>query len=49
MAKQIDFKSDARRKLKSGVDKLADAVSCTLGPKGPECCIRKNAWSSAYH
>ena len=41
MAKQIDFKSDARRKLKSGVDKLADAVSCTLGPKGRNVVLEK--------
>ena len=34
MAKQIEFNSDARAKLKAGVDALADAVKTTLGPKG---------------
>ena len=34
MAKQIKYKEDARKKLKAGVDKLADAVKVTLGPKG---------------
>lgn len=34
MAKQISFHEDARASLKRGVDKLADAVKVTLGPKG---------------
>jgi chaperonin GroEL len=34
MAKQIIYGEDARKKLKAGVDKLADAVTVTLGPKG---------------
>ncbi|MFA5714616.1 MAG: chaperonin GroEL [Candidatus Paceibacterota bacterium] len=34
MAKQILYGEDARKKLKAGVDKLADAVTVTLGPKG---------------
>lgn len=34
MAKQIAFNEDARGALKRGVDKLADAVKITLGPKG---------------
>ncbi len=34
MAKQIQFDEKARRALKRGVDKLADAVKVTLGPKG---------------
>lgn len=41
MAKQIDFKSDARRKLKSGIDQLAAAVSCTLGPKGRNVVLER--------
>ena len=32
MAKQISFSSDARAKLKSGIDQLADAVKVTLRP-----------------
>jgi len=34
MSKQILFKEDARKKLKEGVDKLANTVKVTLGPKG---------------
>ncbi|RJQ53620.1 MAG: chaperonin GroEL [Actinobacteria bacterium] len=34
MAKEIKFDEDARRSLEAGVDKLADAVKVTLGPKG---------------
>jgi chaperonin GroEL len=34
MAKQISFNEDARAALKRGVDKLADAVKVTLGPRG---------------
>ena len=34
MAKQIAFGSSARESLKKGVDKLAEAVRVTLGPKG---------------
>ncbi|GAP21170.1 chaperonin GroEL [Leptolinea tardivitalis] len=33
-AKQIIFADDARRKLKNGIDIVANAVSTTLGPKG---------------
>jgi chaperonin GroEL len=34
MAKQISFNEEARHALKRGVDKLANAVKVTLGPKG---------------
>jgi len=34
MAKQIKYSEEARKQLKAGVDKLADAVKVTLGPKG---------------
>ncbi|MHB9156165.1 MAG: chaperonin GroEL [Endomicrobiales bacterium] len=34
MAKQIVYTDDARRSIKLGVDKLANAVKVTLGPKG---------------
>ena len=34
MAKLIEFDSEARRGLESGMDTLADAVKVTLGPKG---------------
>ena len=41
MAKQIDFDMKARQQLKSGVDKLANAVKVTLGPKGRNVIIDK--------
>ncbi|PJE76869.1 chaperonin GroEL [Candidatus Uhrbacteria bacterium CG10_big_fil_rev_8_21_14_0_10_48_16] len=39
MAKQISFNEDARASLKRGVDKLANAVKVTLGPKGRNVVI----------
>lgn len=33
-AKEIVFEEEARQKLKEGIDKLADVVAVTLGPKG---------------
>ena len=41
MAKQIIFDSEARAALKRGVDKLADTVKVTLGPKGRNVIIEK--------
>jgi chaperonin GroEL len=41
MAKQIFFDTQARDALKKGVDKLADAVKVTLGPKGRNVIIDK--------
>jgi chaperonin GroEL len=41
MAKNISFDTDARNKLKAGVDKLANAVKVTLGPKGRNVVIDK--------
>ena len=41
MSKQIEFNSDARVKLKAGVDALANAVKTTLGPKGRNVVIGK--------
>ncbi len=41
MAKEIKFNIDARDKLKSGVDQLADTVKVTLGPKGRNVVIEK--------
>lgn len=42
MAKDISFNSDARGKLKSGIDALANAVKVTLGPKGRNVVIQKS-------
>ncbi len=41
-AKDVKFGSDAREKLLSGVDILADAVKVTLGPKGRNVVIEKS-------
>ncbi|MEY4408014.1 MAG: chaperonin GroEL [Proteobacteria bacterium] len=41
MPKQLAFDADARRKLKQGVDTLAEAVKTTLGPKGRNVAIDK--------
>lgn len=42
MAKQLVFRDEARRKLQSGVDKVANAVSTTLGPKGRNVALDKS-------
>jgi chaperonin GroEL len=42
MAKEISFNTDARDKLKAGIDALADAVKVTLGPKGRNVVIEKS-------
>ncbi len=41
MPKQLVFSEDARRRLKKGIDTLADAVSTTLGPKGRNVAVDK--------
>lgn len=41
MAKEIKFAEDARRALEAGVNKLADTVKVTLGPKGRNVVIDK--------
>ena len=40
-SKLIEFNSEARAKLKKGVDKLANAVKVTLGPKGRNVILEK--------
>jgi chaperonin GroEL len=42
MAKTLSFDEDARRALERGVDKLADAVKVTLGPKGRNVVLAKS-------
>jgi len=42
MAKQISFNSDARARLKAGIDALANAVKVTLGPKGRNVVLQKS-------
>jgi len=41
MAKQIKYDEDARRALLRGIDKLADTVKVTLGPKGRNVVLDK--------
>jgi chaperonin GroEL len=41
MAKQVNFKNIARKKLLQGINKLANAVIVTLGPKGRAVVIDK--------
>ena len=41
MAKEVAYSLDARSTLKAGVDKLANAVKVTLGPKGRNVVIEK--------
>ena len=41
MAKQLKFHEDARRALEAGVNKLADTVKVTLGPKGRNVVLDK--------
>src|SRR5206468_2897913 len=40
-AKYLEFNTEARSRLKRGVDQLADAVKVTLGPKGRNVVIEK--------
>jgi chaperonin GroEL len=40
-SKLIEYSADARSALKAGVDKLADAVKVTLGPKGRNVILEK--------
>ena len=41
MAKEVIFGEEARRRMKAGIDKLADAVRITLGPRGRNVIIDK--------
>ena len=41
MAKQIKFDEDARRRVMDGIDKVANTVKVTLGPKGRNVVLDK--------
>ena len=41
MAKQLKFDEEARRALEAGVNKLADTVKVTLGPKSRNVVLDK--------
>ncbi len=45
-SKLIEYDAEARAKLKSGVDKLANAVKVTLGPKGRNVILEKKFGAS---
>lgn len=47
MAKNIFFDTDARTKMKRGVDILSNAVKVTLGPKGRNVVLEKKFGTSA--
>ncbi len=42
MAKQIAYSEDARKRIKVGIDKVANAVKVTLGPKGRNVILGKS-------
>ena len=41
MSKQLEFNDSARRSLEAGVDKLANTVKVTLGPRGRNVVLAK--------
>ena len=45
MTKQLIFQDEARRRLKAGIDKTAQAIVVTLGPKGRNVALDQK-WSS---
>src|SRR6266849_8141048 len=45
MAKQLAYDAEARSALKRGVDKVADAVRITIGPKGRNVVLDKKCGS----
>src|SRR5690348_3967855 len=47
MAKQLFFDTDARNKMKKGVDTLANAVRVTLGPQGRNVVLEKKFGTSS--
>ena len=49
MAKELKYGSEARKALEAGVDKLADTVRVTLGPKGRNVVLDKSVWCSTDH
>ena len=49
MSKKIEFGEDARKSLLNGVNKLANTVKVTLGPKGRNVVLDKQFRKSSYH
>ena len=48
MAKQIYYSEEAKAKLKAGVDKLANVVTVTLGPKGRNVVLEESLVPNNY-
>ncbi len=48
MAKDIKYGEEARKSLQSGIDKLADTVKITLGPKGRNVVLDKKFGAPHY-
>ena len=56
MSKEIAYGAEARTKLLAGIDKLADTVKITLGPKGRNVVLdkkygaspRKSSWKTRW-
>jgi len=46
LAKQIKYSEDARASMKAGIDKLADTVGVTLGPRGRNVVLDKKIWTT---
>ena len=49
MAKQIKYGDEARKKLETGVNVIADTVKITLGPKGRNVVLDKKIRFPPYH
>ena len=45
LSKELKYGNEAREAMKAGVDKLANAVKVTLGPKGRYVCLYRNLGS----
>ena len=48
-AKDVRFSQDARDRMMRGVDKLANAVKVTLGPKGRNVVLDKKLGRAHHH
>ena len=49
MAKEILYGEEARKALQAGIDKLANTVKITLGPKGRNVVLDRTYGISAHH
>jgi chaperonin GroEL len=45
MSKQLTYGDDSRQAILRGVNRLADAVRVTLGPKGRNVVLSTRTWS----